>query len=84
MRKKLVNKKVINSIGIGIMAFITATTPVLNVAAEESSPDPVETGNPDEGKSSEQGNNAVTESNEAKVEYEKITADANAAKDAAG
>lgn len=35
MKKKLVNKKVVNSIGVGILAFITATTPVMSVAAEE-------------------------------------------------
>lgn len=35
MKKKLVNRKAANSIGIGIMAFITAAAPVLSVAAEE-------------------------------------------------
>ena len=38
MKKKLVNKKVVNSIGIGIMAFITAATPVMSVAAQEGDP----------------------------------------------
>lgn len=35
MRKNLVNKKVVSSIGIGIMAFVTATSPTLTVLAEE-------------------------------------------------
>lgn len=38
MKRKLVNKKVVNSIGIGIMAFITASTPVMSVAAQEGDP----------------------------------------------
>lgn len=35
MKGKLVNKKVVNSIGIGILAFVTASTPVLEVCAAE-------------------------------------------------
>lgn len=35
MRKNLVNKKVVSSIGVGIMAFVTATSPVLTVLAED-------------------------------------------------
>lgn len=38
MRKNLVNKKVVSSIGIGIMAFVTATSPALIVLAEEGEP----------------------------------------------
>ncbi len=38
MKNKLVNKKVVNSIGSGIMAFVTATSPALTVLAEESDP----------------------------------------------
>ena len=38
MKRKLVNKKVVNSIGIGIMAFITAATPVMGVAAQQGEP----------------------------------------------
>lgn len=36
IRKNLVNKKVVSSIGIGIMAFVTATSPTLTVLAEEA------------------------------------------------
>lgn len=41
MKKNLVNKKIISSIGIGIMAFITATSPTLTVFAEEAGPEEV-------------------------------------------
>ena len=34
MRKNLVNKKVVSSIGIGIMALVTATSPTLTVLAD--------------------------------------------------
>ena len=35
MKNRLVNRKVINSIGIGILAFITAGTPVMAAAEGE-------------------------------------------------
>ena len=38
MKNRLVNKKVVSSIGIGIMAFVTATSPVLTVLAEDGEP----------------------------------------------
>lgn len=38
MKNKLVNKKVVSSIGIGIMAFVTAASPALTVLAEEDEP----------------------------------------------
>lgn len=38
MKKKLVNKRVVNSIGIGIMAFVMAGSPSLTVLASEPVP----------------------------------------------
>ena len=45
MKKKLVNKKVVNSIGIGIMAFVMAGSPSLTVLASELPSDTVPGGN---------------------------------------
>ena len=35
MKNNLVNKKIASSIGIGIMAFVTAVSPALTVLAED-------------------------------------------------
>ncbi len=38
MKNNLVNKKIASSIGIGIMAFVTAASPALTVLAEDGEP----------------------------------------------
>lgn len=38
MKNNLVNKKIVSSIGIGIMAFVTAASPALTVLAEDGGP----------------------------------------------
>lgn len=38
MKNNLVNKKIVSSIGIGIMAFVTAASPALTVLAEDGEP----------------------------------------------
>lgn len=55
MKRKLVNRKVVNSISIGIMAFITAATPVMSVAAEEGDGAPTTQGNETTVQSGESG-----------------------------
>lgn len=57
MKRKLVNRKVVNSISIGIMAFITAATPVMSVAAEEG-----------DGAATTQGNETTVQSGESGTE----------------
>ena len=46
MKNKLVNKKVVNSIGIGVLAFVTSCTPVLAAGTGDvempDQPDPME------------------------------------------
>lgn len=70
MRKNLVNKKVVSSIGIGIMAFVTATSPTLTVLADnetEPVPDPVvesntsNSGNQEQTEQTASDNQAVTD-----------------------
>ena len=70
MKKKLVNKKVVNSIGIGLLAVMTAANPIVAQAAElgelDGQQDPDSQNTPDEVKTSEVVSDAKDEITDAK------------------